>query len=433
MAEAFFQVLIENLTSLIQSEIGLIRGVDKEMKKLSNTLTAIQNVLEDAEDKQFQSKLLGYQDILDECATEVSKQKRKGGKFNLKFKILFKYKTGKKIKEAVEELDALAADRHKFQLQEIVVRQPNQEVKDCDSLSVLPIVGVGGLGKTTLAQFVHNDERVREHFEPKLWVCVFDNFDLNVVLKAIIESATRARSDLENVDSLQRLVEQELYDKRYLLKCGGVPLAAKALGGLLRFKREEREWVRVEESHLWDLPEEKMSILPDYKFDKEKLIFHWIAHGCILSNGKEEVGDVGDQIWNELAVRSFFQEVCTKERTTTFKMHDLAQSILENKIPGTQQGVSTSVRITSQAQWREIPKVSTSSIVVEVSSLTTIMNYTRLRTLKLNGVRVKKLPSAIGKLKYLRQLDLSHSSIRALPRNILLFVLFLVHFVAFVI
>ncbi|KAL8504766.1 hypothetical protein ACS0TY_016083 [Phlomoides rotata] len=217
MAEAFFQVLIENLTSLIQSEIGLIRGVDKEMKKLSNTLTAIQNVLEDAEDKQFQSKLLGYQDILDECATEVSKQKRKGGKFNLKFKILFKYKTGKKIKEAVEELDALAADRHKFQLQEIVVRQPNQEVKDCDSLSVLPIVGVGGLGKTTLAQFVHNDERVREHFEPKLWVCVFDNFDLNVVLKAIIESATRARSDLENVDSLQRLVEQELYDKRYLL------------------------------------------------------------------------------------------------------------------------------------------------------------------------------------------------------------------------
>ncbi|KAL8509114.1 hypothetical protein ACS0TY_016342 [Phlomoides rotata] len=159
----------------------------------------------------------------------------------------------------------------------------------------------------------------------------------------------------------------------------------------------------------------------DYKFDKEKLIFHWIAHGCILSNGKEEVEDVGDQIWNELAMRSFFQEVCTEGRTTTFKMHDLvhdlAQSILENKIPGTQQHVSTSVRITRQAQWREIPKVSTSSIVVEVSSLTTIMNYTRLRTLKLNGARVKELPSAIGKLKHLRHLDLSHSSICALPRT----------------
>ncbi|KAL8509120.1 hypothetical protein ACS0TY_016348 [Phlomoides rotata] len=155
----------------------------------------------------------------------------------------------------------------------------------------------------------------------------------------------------------------------------------------------------------------------DYEFDKEKLIFHWIAHGCILSNGKKEVEDVGDQIWNELAVRSFFQEVCTEGRTTTFKMHDLAQSILKNKIPGTQQGVSTSVRITRQAQWREIPKVSTSSIAVEMSSLTTIMNYTRLRTLKLNGARVKELPSAIGKLKHLRHIDLSHSSIRALPRT----------------
>ncbi|KAL8509301.1 hypothetical protein ACS0TY_016489 [Phlomoides rotata] len=577
MAEAFFQLLIENLTSLIQSEIGLIRGVDKEMKKLSNTLTTIQKVLEDAEDKQFQSKSIQnwlrklnglafeIEDLLDECATEVSKQKGKGGRFNLKYNILFKHKMGKKIKEAVEELDALAEDRHRFQLQEIVVRQPNQvdwrrqtgsllnepdhvygrdeekekivdilvkEVKDCDNLSVLPIIGVGGLGKTTLAQVVYNDERVSEHFDTKLWVCVSDDFDLKVLLKAIIESVAGARPDLENFDSLQRRVRQELYEKRYLLilddvwnenqedwvklksilacgstgasvvvttrlkkvadimktlpthcltmlseeecwllfklrvfgqendqhpnletigrrivkKCGGVPLAAKALGGLLRFKREEREWIHVEESHLWDLPEEEMSILPvlrlsyrnlpfilkrcfaycaifpkDYVFDKQKLIFYWMAHGCILSNGKEEMEDVGDQIWNELAMRSFFQEVCMEGRTTTFKMHDLvhdlARSILENKIPGTQQHVSASVRITRQAQWREIPKVSTSSISIEMSSLATIMNYTRLRTLTLNGARVKELPSAIGKLKHLRLLNLSDSSIRTLPRT----------------
>ncbi|KAL8511280.1 hypothetical protein ACS0TY_017913 [Phlomoides rotata] len=85
-------------------------------------------VLEDAEDKQFQSKsiqnwlselnglVFEIEDLLDECATEVSKLKRKGGKFNLK------YKMGKKIKEAVEKLGALAEDRHRFQLQEIVVR-----------------------------------------------------------------------------------------------------------------------------------------------------------------------------------------------------------------------------------------------------------------------------------------------------------------------
>ncbi|KAL8511278.1 hypothetical protein ACS0TY_017911 [Phlomoides rotata] len=33
------------------------------------------------------------------------------------------------------------------------------------------------------------------------------------------------------------------------------------------------------------------------------------------------------------------------------------------------------------------------------------MNFTHLRTLKLNGASVKELPSSIGKLKHLRHLD----------------------------
>ncbi|KAL8504191.1 hypothetical protein ACS0TY_022793 [Phlomoides rotata] len=58
MAEAFFQVLIENVSSLIKDEVGSIMCVDKEIKKLANTLNTIQKVLEDAEDKQFQSKAI---------------------------------------------------------------------------------------------------------------------------------------------------------------------------------------------------------------------------------------------------------------------------------------------------------------------------------------------------------------------------------------
>ncbi|KAL8504982.1 hypothetical protein ACS0TY_016254 [Phlomoides rotata] len=572
MAETFFQVLIENLTSLIQDEIGLIMGVDAEMNKLSNNLTTLQKVLEDAEDKQFLSKSIQnwlselngisfeIEDILDECSTEVSKLKLKAGKFNLK-KYLFKHKIRRRIKEAAEKLDALAKDRHRFQLQEIVVRQPNQinwrhetgsvlnepdhiygrdeekerivdilvkEVKDCENLSVLPIIGVGGLGKTTLAEFVYNDERVGAHFDTLLWVCVSDDFDLKAILKAI----TGERSDLANLDSLQRCIWQELNGKRYLLilddvwnenqedwarlesilacgsigasvivttrlkkvadivgtlpahclamlpeeecwllfkqrafgkendqhlnletvgrriakKCGGVPLVAKALGGLLLFKREEREWIRVEESHVWSLPEGNSILLvlrlsyrhlpfvlkqcfaycavfpKDYEFDREELIFHWMAHGYILSIGKEEVEDVGDQILNGLTLRSFFQKVRTEDGKTTFKMHDLvhdlAQSIMENKTFGSKHSsVSVPDSKVRQVQWRKYSKVSTSSIAVEVSSLTTIKNYNRMRTLKLNGAAIEELPSAIGKLKHLRHLDLSNSSIRTLPRT----------------
>lgn len=70
-----------------------------------------------------------------------------------------------------------------------------------------------------------------------------------------------------------------------------------------------------------------------------------MTHGCISSNGIQEVEDVGDQIWNELALRSFYQEVDTSGRETTSKMHDLvhdlAQSILENKNPGAETEIGS--------------------------------------------------------------------------------------------
>ncbi|KAL8540787.1 hypothetical protein ACS0TY_002126 [Phlomoides rotata] len=572
MAEDFFKVLLENLSSLIGSEIGLIMGVDKEMNKLSNTLTTIQNVLKDAEDKQFQSKSIQnwlsklhgiafeIEDILDECATEVSKLKRKGGKFNMK-KYLFKYKIARRIKEAVEKLEALAEDRHRFHLQEIIVRQPNQvdwsretgsilnepdhvygrdkekekiveilvkEVKDCENLSVLPIIGVGGLGKTTLAQLVYNDERVSQHFVIKLWICVSDNFDLKAILGAVVESVTGDKSNLENLDSLQHRVRHELNEKRYLLilddvwnenqedwvklksilacgsigasiivttrlekvaeimgtlpansltilteeecwllfklrsfgqltddrhlnlqaigrrivkKCGGVPLAAKALGGILRFKREEKDWIRVEESHVWNIPEEENSILPvlrlsyrhlpfvlkrcfsyctffpkDYVFDKKELIFHWMAHGCILSNGKEEVEDVGDQIWKELAFRSFFQEVRSRGGKTTFKMHDLihdlAQSIMENKISGTEtkhNGANASDnkirQINSKGVTTLLAKATALAFVKHMTCRVLILAAEMARALRNTHISIAVAVSMDGSLIILQDVD----------------------------
>ncbi|KAL8504193.1 hypothetical protein ACS0TY_022795 [Phlomoides rotata] len=552
MAEAFFKVLIDNVSSLLKEEVGLIMGVDKEMKKLANTLTTIQKVLEDAEDKQFQSKAIQYwlsqlngmafeiEDILDDCNTEFSKLKGKGNNFLNKLKkVLYKREVGKRMKEAAEKLEAVAKDRLNFDLKEIVVQQPNQRdwrretgfiLNDPDQvygrdeerdkivdllvnnvsehkLSVLPIIGLGGMGKTTLAQFIYNDDRVTKHFNTKLWgrllqvlsekrylLILDDVWNDNQadwdILKGTLACGTMGSSivvttRLQKVADImgtlpghcltelseehcwllfrrralgqekeQRYGALEAIGRRIVKKCGGVPLAAKALGGLLRFQRDEKEWILVEESHIWNLPQEENSILPvlrlsyrhlpfvlkrcfvycaifpkDYKFQKTELIFHWMAHGCIAANKKREVEDVGDQIWDELSLRSFFQEVETNGREITFKMHDLvhdlAQSIMENKIPGTETESSSSSTSVSNNKIREVHwrhtlnfKINSSStIALQVSTLTTIMDCNRLRILKLMGISVKELPSAIGKLKQLRCLNLEQSSILTLPHT----------------
>eukprot|EP00258_Populus_trichocarpa_P028512 XP_024444531.1 putative disease resistance protein RGA3 [Populus trichocarpa] len=72
---------------------------------------------------------------------------------------------------------------------------------------VLPIVGMGGLGKTSLAKSVCDDEIVNtHHFDLKMEACVSDDFSLKQVIQKIIESATGKRcADLNEGELIQEL------------------------------------------------------------------------------------------------------------------------------------------------------------------------------------------------------------------------------------
>ncbi|KAJ0979117.1 hypothetical protein J5N97_014591 [Dioscorea zingiberensis] len=156
-----------------------------------------------------------------------------------------------RIGEIREKLDAISEDREKLRLKpEDGKRKPDQSrekqlwmptsslqdesrvlgreddlsviiarLKDNngDDIEVVPIYGIGGLGKTTLAQQAFGHLEIKEHFRLRIWVSMRKDFDVERTTKEIIEVITRKKCDALSFEVLQNLLLGLLERKRFLL------------------------------------------------------------------------------------------------------------------------------------------------------------------------------------------------------------------------
>nr|UBY06974.1 NBS-LRR disease resistance protein [Dasypyrum villosum] len=84
------------------------------------------------------------------------------------------------------------------------------------SLSVLPVVGSGGMGKTTLIQHIYRNQQVLNHFPVMIWICVSLNFNLDKVLEQIKTCIPKVENEKKG-STTEELIEERLKSKRFLL------------------------------------------------------------------------------------------------------------------------------------------------------------------------------------------------------------------------
>jgi Leucine-rich repeat (LRR) protein len=85
-----------------------------------------------------------------------------------------------------------------------------------ESPGVVSIRGMGGVGKTTLAQHVYNRSELQEWFGLKAWVYVSEDFSVLKLTKMILEEVG-SKPDSDSLNILQLQLKKRLQGKRFLL------------------------------------------------------------------------------------------------------------------------------------------------------------------------------------------------------------------------
>ncbi|XP_074285626.1 putative disease resistance protein RGA1 [Silene latifolia] len=260
--------LVQTILAAIQT-LGLMQSVcsisdcKSQLDDLQNTVQTVRAVLLDADAKQdslnFQEKnyiqelkdaVYDADDVLDEFLTLAKQKQLKRNKvksFFSRFKLLT-HGLSSKVKMVNDKLNKIATKSDKFSFKvdckpmkftkeetssflcdKIIGREDDVEKiialllgsnnVDQQNVSLLAIMGMGGLGKTALAQLVYNDPRITEAFPLKRWTCIADQDEQQWSLKAFLGKVVKGPSidDKSSLEEIHHEVKKQLEGRKYLL------------------------------------------------------------------------------------------------------------------------------------------------------------------------------------------------------------------------
>ncbi|CBI29755.3 unnamed protein product, partial [Vitis vinifera] len=321
---ASLQVLFDRLASSeVWSIIGGQKVSDKLLLELRTKLLVVDKVLDHAEVRQFtdggvknwlvtvKNVVYDAEDLLDEIATEALRRKMEDSDSSSSFSTWFK--APRADLQSIESRAKEIMHKLKFLAQAI------------DMIGLKP-----GDGEK-LPQRSPSTSLVDES-------CVFgrDEVKEEMIKRLLSDNVSTNRIDLILILWKGCLVQT---------------VAVKAIGSLLYSKVDRREWEETLESEIWDfkiggiLPSLILSyqdlpfhlkrcfaycsIFPkNHEFNRETLILLWMAEGLLqFSKSNKRMSKVGEQYFDELLSKSFFQKSVFNE--SWFVMHDLMHDLAQ--------------------------------------------------------------------------------------------------------
>lgn len=277
MAETAVCLVIEKLGDLIVEEANLLKGVHKEIESIKDELESIQSFLKDADAraekqhipasvktwvKQVRETAYHIEDVVDEYILFVAQPRLRHRGFVGSFykalhsfrKLKWRYEVAGKIQDIKTTIIDYKerSDRYKFdssvqgssrtrwhdpRLASLFIEEAkivgietvrndliSLLVQEVSERLVISVVGMGGLGKTTVAKKVYDNGMVTGHFDCRAWVAVSHSYKIKELLRIMIKQFCQAtkESTPEGIDTMDKVMlieklRENLQLKRYVV------------------------------------------------------------------------------------------------------------------------------------------------------------------------------------------------------------------------
>ncbi|KAL4185394.1 hypothetical protein AMTRI_Chr10g230460 [Amborella trichopoda] len=271
VADSVVAFLLKKLDKLLVEEVQLLSGVEDDIQWIKIVLEGTKAILKNADKRreidevediwvrQVRDVAYDAEDILDKFIFQIANMRRRRGfiknlispSSSIK-KQCIKHTVATEIKRIRARFDDIAKIRLQLNLQmgeeegscsnaiaargaytrgmsslveeadivgiEEKVKQVGGWLLDGDlHPKVISILGMGGLGKTTLAQRIYNYDPIKEHFVYRSWVTVSQLFNKIEILNVILRGFDEKHVEEKDIGHLQRKLHAHLHDKRYLV------------------------------------------------------------------------------------------------------------------------------------------------------------------------------------------------------------------------